>query len=281
MSQLVSMEKIRRNMPLGFLDSLPAIQGPLNRSLETLLGIRQIDAHIRRVAHLRNHDFVHGLMRDLGLVYDCPPEHEARVPKTGRVVVAANHPTGISELGMFDYLGCLRRDVKIVINETLLDIAANARDIVIPLPVFNRRDPKVQARLRGQIREALEDEMMVLFFPSGVISNRLPGGGIQDPEWKKGAFHAARDTESPVLPAHIGARNSEWFYRIRSLGKVGETLSWTLLFREYLGHQDGTYPIRFGELIQPDDMRPGENLSSEEMGEIAEMARQAAYSLAA
>jgi hypothetical protein len=185
MSQLVSMEKIRRNMPLGLLDSLPWIQGPLNRSLEALLGIRQIDAHIRRVTHLRDHDFVHGLMRDLGLVYECPPEHKARVPRTGRVVVTANHPTGISELGMLDYLGLIRRDLKIVINETLLDIASNARDVVIPLPVFNRRDPKVQARLRGQIREALEDETMVLFFPSGVISNRLPGGGIQDPEWKK------------------------------------------------------------------------------------------------
>jgi len=137
----------------------------------------------------------------------------------------------------------------------------------------------VQAEVRRRIRQALEAEMMVLFFPSGVISNRLASGAIEDPEWKKGAFHAARDTQSPVLPAYVGARNSWLFYRVRSLEQPGELLSWALLFREYLRHRGRTYPIRFGELLPAAALRCGEQLSSAELGALAAMARHRAYVL--
>jgi len=280
MKRLVTMAKIRRRRPLGWLDRLPVVQGPLNLALDSLLGLRRIDRHVRRAADAGGFDFVAGLMRDLGLRYDCPDEDRARIPRSGRVVVVANHPTGISELGLFDYLATVRRDLRIVINETLLDIAANAEETVIPLPVFNARDPAVQARTRARIRAALEEERMVLFFPSGVISNRQPGGEIADPEWKKGAIHAARDTGAPILPIYLGARNSRLFYWVRSLGGFGEQLSWALLFREYLRHQDQAYPIRVGELIPPEALRPGEPQSSTELGALAEMVRSRVYALA-
>lgn len=273
MPRQVTMARIRRNFPMGFLDRLPFVQGAINRGLEALLGLRHIDAHIGRAAHLQGLPFVQALMEDLEIRYDVPDADRARVPRTGRVVVTSNHPTGITELALVNYLATIRTDLRVVINETLLDIAANARDLVIPLPVFNRRDPAVQAELRGRIREALEAEMLLLFFPSGVISNRASGGGLEDPEWKKGALHAARDTGAPILPVHVGARNSARFYRLRGLPRVGETLSWTWLFREYMKHQGGLYPIRVGALIHPGALRRGEALDAADLVELNGMIR--------
>jgi len=280
MTRLVTMANIRRNFPMGFVDRLPVFQGLINRSLEALLGLGRLDRHVSRSAHTKNIEFISSMMQDLGIRYECPPEDRARVPRSGRVVVTSNHPTGITELALLHYLSTIRTDVRVVINETLLDIAANAKDLVIPLPVFNRRDPAVQARIRGAIQEALADEMMVLFFPSGVISNRLPGGGLADPEWKAGAIHAARDAGAPILPVHLGARNSRLFYRVRALGTIGESLSWTLLFREYMGHQGKAYPIRVGALIPPGDLRRDAELDRSEVSELIEMVRSHTDALA-
>jgi putative hemolysin len=281
MPRQVTMARIRRNFPMGVLDRLPGVQGALNRGLEALLGLRHIDEHIGRAAHLECLPFIRALMEDLEIRYDVPAADRARVPRTGPVVVTSNHPTGITELALFNYLATIRPDLRIVINETLLDIAANARKLVIPLPVFNRRDPAVQAEIRGRIREALGAGMLLLFFPSGVISNRVPGGGLEDPEWKKGALHAARDTGAPILPVHVGARNSAAFYRLRGLPGVGETLSWTLLFREYMKHRGGLYPIRVGELIPPTALRPGEALDGADLAALNGMIRSRTDALGA
>ena len=150
MVRRVTMAKIRRNFPMGFVDRLPLVQGAVNRLLDALLGLDALDRHVGRSAHLRDIEFIAGLMQDLGIRYECPSEDRARIPRTGRVVVTSNHPTGITELALLHYLSTVRTDVRVVINETLLDIAANAEGLVIPLPVFNRRDPAVQARIRDQ-----------------------------------------------------------------------------------------------------------------------------------
>ena len=54
---------------------------------------------------------------------------------------------------------------------------------------------------------------------------------------------------------------------------MGETLSWTWLFREYMKHQGGLYPIRVGALIHPGALRRGEALDAADLVELNGMIR--------
>lgn len=279
MVRTVSMANIRNRFPMGVIDRVPAIQGIVNRTMDCFMGLPRLNRHVDRVGHLSDLAFFEGLVDDLGIRYVCSAADQARIPRTGRCVVTANHPTGITELALLNYLGRFRRDVRVVINEVLLDIASNAKGLLIPLPVFVARGSRDQIEIRRRIDEALEQEMMLLFFPSGVISNRCGRGRIEDETWKKGAIHAARRARAPIIPVYLGARNSRAFYLIRSLGKAGEFMSWTLLFREYMRHKNGVYPIRIGEPVTPKELRCDDDLDSQEIGVLAEMLRTRVYSL--
>ncbi len=70
---------------------------------------------------------------------------------------------------------------------------------------------------------ALENDMALIIFPAGEVS-RITPKGIRDGRWQSGFVKLARKSRSAVLPVHIKAKNSAWFYSLSILYKPLGTL---------------------------------------------------------
>jgi putative hemolysin len=273
--------RIREHVPLGVVDRLPFIQGLLDRLIGAGLGLEDLQAYLAPLSDLRGQAFVDGAIEALGVRIAITDRYLANLPATGRCVIAANHPTGVLEMAMGCVLGRVRPDYRIVLNTLLLEIADNARDLAIPVPIFRTNRPGERDQTRARIQQALAREQALLFFPSGVVSGRGEGGRIQDGAWRPGFVHHALQAEAPIVPVHIDARNSRLFYRLRAYGRVGETLSQLLLFREFLDKRGTTFRVRVGRPIPPAVLgarQGGEGLDAKA---LAQQIRAQVYNLAA
>jgi putative hemolysin len=157
------------------------------------------------------------------------------------VVIVANHPLGaVDALSLLQLVGRVRRDVRILANDYLLQLDGLA-PLLVPCDVFSG---KANLPLREAYR-CLQREQAVIIFPAGEVS-RIHANGIRDQRWSKGFLRIARKTGSPVLPIHIGARNSPTFYGVSLLAKPLGTL---LLAREMFAVDKPRMDITIGAPI--------------------------------
>jgi putative hemolysin len=112
------------------------------------------------------------------------------------------------------------------------------------LPVINLGKGSNRANIDA-INTALENEEVVIVFPSGEVS-RVGPTGIKDGQWHCGFLRFAERAKAPVLPVYLGGKNSTLFY---TLSMIFKPLSTLMLVREMYAQKAMTLPIRIGELI--------------------------------
>lgn len=211
---------------------------PVVALLRQVIGEDRVNQTIHRLQGYHGFDFVdHGLL-DLGARYRVAQTDIENIPCEGRVVIVANHPLGaVDALSLLQLVGRVRRDVRILANDFLLQLEGLA-PLLVPCDVFGG---KPRARLREAYRCLQRDEAVIIF-PAGEVS-RIHANGIRDPRWSEGFLRIARKTGAPVLPIHIGARNSPTFYGVSLLAKPLGTL---LLPREMLAADKPRIAITIG-----------------------------------
>lgn len=179
---------------------------------------------------LTGFEFVEQALRDFDVSYNVANTDRENIPVDGRMVIVANHPLGaLDALALIDLVGSVRRDVKILANDVLMQLD-QLRSLLLPLPVFGGTDGKNSAGLREAYR-SLEREEALIVFPAGTVS-RIGAQGVRDMRWSEGFVRLALKTSSPVLPVHINAHNSPVFYGV---SMVAKPLSALLLAREMFG----------------------------------------------
>ncbi|MCZ0942786.1 MAG: 1-acyl-sn-glycerol-3-phosphate acyltransferase [Gammaproteobacteria bacterium] len=168
----------------------------------------------------------------------------AWLPATGRALVTPNHPAGIADgIALYDAIKQVRRDVVFFANRDAVRAAPNLVDSVIPVEWVEER--RGHARNKETVRHmvrAFREDRLVVIFPSGRLA-RPSFRGLIEREWTPTAVSLARKYACPIVPAHIKARNS-WFYYL--LYAVNTELKDMTLFRELINKQRWKYRIRFG-----------------------------------
>lgn len=168
-----------------------------------------------------------------------------RIPESGPLVVAANHPTGLLDGAAVAAL-CLRRrtDVRILINR-LLPVHEALEPYLIRVDPYERRN-SIDAN-RTPLRRAVEWLRCggcLVVFPAGDVS-RLDWThwGIADPEWNPAVARLIRLGQADALPVHIRASNSPAFHL---LGAVHPRLKTLRLPAELLNKRGSRVEIRIG-----------------------------------
>lgn len=180
-----------------------------------------------------------------------------RMPKEGRLVVAANHPTGLADgVAVWDALRRVRRDIVFFANADALRVNPGFSDVLIPVEwVLDKRSPAKTRETLRLAKEAFAEEKCVVIFPSGKLAKKIDGV-LTEQDWMPTAVSLARKHKAPVQPLNLQAKNS-WLYYFFS--KVNGELRDITLFHELLNKRGSAFDMTFGPLISPDRLEGDAN----------------------
>ena len=163
------------------------------------------------------------------------------IPTDGPVVLVANHPIGsLDGLALLRTVALVRPDVKIVANR-LLSSLKPLQDLFIP--VDNMGAGRASRRQIEAIRTHLKQNGALIIFPASEVS-RLGFAGVRDRRWSNGFLRLAEKAKASIVPIHVHARNSTFFYLASLLLKP---LSTYLLVNEMFKQKGKRIQIRIGE----------------------------------
>ena len=253
-SLAVSSDTTSQNKPIDsgaiLLEQMPSIarypkllRRLLLLALQWLICERRINRFLSQHAMTRDFDFVDQVFQLVPT--DCTVRHSdlENIPARGRVIIVANHPLGgLDGLALLRLVSSVRRDVRIVVNELLLNIT-QLNNLFLPVDAMGGETRKADI---SRILDALNNDEAVIIFPSGEVSRAGPKG-IRDRKWLPGFIQLAKTAYAPVLPVHIKARNSNLFYVV---SRISRPLSMLMLPREMLGF-GGQMKFTIGQMITP------------------------------
>lgn len=160
-----------------------------------------------RVDHLHGIDFANGLIRELNI--DVELVGAEHIPKTGGIIIAANHPLGgIDGIALMQAVGKVRTDIRFLVNDLLMAFK-NFQPLFIPINKHGKNSVDTLAA----IESAYGEDYAVLIFPAGLVS-RKDDSGIRDLQWKKSFVAKAKKYKKDILPCFIGGENSRFFYNL-------------------------------------------------------------------
>lgn len=238
-------QQLQQRYPHWFTGARAHLLRPLLRSVVRLSRMDTIERFLARNGDRRGFDFVDAALDFLQSRYRVADADLQRIPRTGRLIVVANHPSGaLDALALLDAVGKVRRDVRIVANDFLTALEPLS-ELLLPVRILGGRPAAADIQAIG---DALRQEQCVIVFPAGEVS-RLGLRGVRDTRWRKGFVRFARDSGARVLPVRIAARNSALFYGASALFKPAGT---ALLAREMFARRNRPLTLHVGVPLQPD-----------------------------
>ena len=212
------------------------LQRAFIRTTEILTGQRKIyklyrDYHIENQS--QHKDFYDAAIRKLGLTINYDVRKLNAIPKTGALVVVANHPYGVLDGIVINRLmRHIRSDFKVLTNGVLCK-APEASDTLLPID-FSDTIEALQTNLstRKAAREILKSGGCIVVFPAGGVSS-IPTWRdkvAQDTEWQPFIGSLIQGAKADVLPIFFEGQNSRLF-QFASL--VSATLRLSLFYKEF------------------------------------------------
>lgn len=184
------------------------------------------------------------------LAFDLTLNAIESMPTSGRLVVAANHPTGLADgVAVWDALRRVRRDIVFFANADALRVNPGFSDVLIPVEwVMDKRSPAKTRETLRLAKEAFAQEKCVVIFPSGKLAKKIDGV-LTEQDWMPTVVSLARKHKAPVQPLNLQAANS-WLYYL--LSDMNGELRDITLFHELLNKKGSSFEMTFGPVIAPE-----------------------------
>ena len=174
-----------------------------------------------------------------------------RIPRTGRLVMICNHPTGIADgVAVFDALKGARPDLMFYANSDAHRVTPRFDEVLIPVEWVEDKRTRERTRITLQMtRAAMEAERALVIFPAGRLARRGKDGVVSDPAWAPSAFSVARKYDATVVPLHLSGPRSNLFHFFD--GFSGELRDITL-FHELLNKRGKAFRLVVGHPVPVD-----------------------------
>lgn len=220
--------------------------------IERWLGYDQLD---RRFTRARDRKTPGTYLRHLAEVFEFQVEVTGpgadALPKSGPVILVANHPFGGADAITVSDLGLSHRpDTRILSNEFLHAIDP-LKPHLIPVDVYGGAEAK-RKNLRG-LREAhrhLAKGGQLVIFPAGEVASwSKDTRQVTEAPWPPHLGALAKRSRATVVPVFLPGENSRLFYR---LGRLHPFLRTAWLGRELLRREGARIELRIGNAIDYD-----------------------------
>ncbi len=189
---------------------------------------------------------------ELKLVYN--EDMLAKWPKTGPLVIVANHPFGVLDgVVMCHLISKLRTDFRVLTNAVLLR-AEEARPWLYPIDFAETEDAlQTNLKSRAEAKKHLTGGGCLVIFPAGGVSTTpKPWDKTAiDTEWKTFTARMISQAKAPVAPVYFAGQNSRLF---QIVSHVSMTLRLSLLFKEVHDKIGSNVVVRLGDLIPYDKL---------------------------
>ncbi len=229
------------------LEKNKLIKASLSKFTKSIIHEDTINDFLNENAHLSGFEFVDAALERLNVDMVISDNELENIPSSGRVVIISNHPLGsLDGFMLLKLIGKIRNDVKIIANDFLVQFKS-MESLFIMVNNFKERQSKEAI---SNIYKALNNEEAIIIFPAGEVSRMTPKG-VRDGKWQKSFLKFAKNTQSPILPIHINAKNSKTFYSLSAINKQASTL---LLSHEMFKQQNKSIKIKIGEMIPADNI---------------------------
>lgn len=170
-------------------------------------------------------------IKHMGIRIDTPPEEIARIPKTGPVVVVANHPSGLVDgMIMAEMVNRVRSDFRILTRSLLTGIP-EVEEFMIPVPFPHEENSReLGLEMRNLTMEHLKRGGVIILFPAGrVACSETWFGTAVEAEWNVFTHKMIHRSGATILPIYFPGQNSR-IYQIANL--VSATVRQGLLLYE-------------------------------------------------
>ena len=171
------------------------------------------------------------------------------VPKNGPIILAGNHPTGLTDgIVMFEVMKDRRPDYTLYANIDMIKLSKGFEDIIIPVDWNddNKNITKSKEILK-RTKETLGEGKCLLIFPSSRLSKRK-GLKLFERPWLSTVVKLSKKYNAPIIPFHMNGHNSLFYYFLDIFNEELKNIS---LFSELVNKEEFKYTITFGHQIDP------------------------------
>lgn len=236
----------------GMVDRLAPkpLPSPVSLAIEKILRLDEVARLYDRAGRSEGPDFASKVLAALNTSVLVTAADLAKVPRSGPLVVVANHPFGLIEAAALTAALCrVRPDVRILANRLLAGLP-ELDSHIIPIDPFGGAE--ANRRNRRGLREALRwlDAGGVLgVFPAGEVAHLdMRRRTIADPPWNDTAARLAQQTGASVVPVRFSGANGPLF---QIAGLMHPRLRTALLPHELLNKRNREIEMRIGYACEP------------------------------
>ena len=175
------------------------------------------------------------------------------IPKTGPVVVLANHPYGILDgLMLGQILSRTRGDFRILAHKVFAK-AEDIHDVILPISFDETREAvEVNLKTRKLALEYLKGGGAVGVFPGGSVSSpRRMLGFPMDPAWRTFTAKMISKSDAVVVPVFFEGHNSR---RFQIFGRLNKTVRTALLINEFKRRTNRPVRVAIGKPLGRADL---------------------------
>ncbi len=241
--KLIDVEKAIAGKNPKLLKFLPAF---LLKYIIRTVHQEELNEAVERNKNRFGHDFVDAAMEEFKVTIVI--KGDENIPKSGGVIMTANHPLGgLDGIAFMDVVGEYRKDIKFFVNDLLMAFK-NLSPILIPVNKHGRNSTEYSKKFE----EIYASDNCLLLFPAGLVSRKQKGGKIEDLIWKKSFISKAIQYKKNVVPVHIDGTNSAFFYNLAYWRKrigIKANIEMFYLVDEMYKQRGKTLTFTFGEAI--------------------------------
>lgn len=170
-------------------------------------------------------------IRHMGIRIDTPDAEIARIPKTGPVVVVANHPSGLVDgMIMAEMVNRVRSDFRILTRSLLTGIP-EVEEFMIPVPFPHEENAREAGlEMRNQTMAHLKRGGVIILFPAGKVAmSETWFGPAVEAEWNVFTHKMIQRSGAVIVPIFFPGQNSRMFL---IANKISDTIRQGLLLYE-------------------------------------------------
>ncbi len=173
----------------------------------------------------------------------------ARLPRTGALVVVANHPFGVLDgVIICQLIARVRGDFRVLTN-AVLNRAEEIKPFLLPVDFAETKEAlETNLKSRAAAKHHLMGGGCLVIFPAGGVSTTPKPWDRRavDSEWKNLTARLITQAKAAVVPVYFAGQNSRLF---QLASHVSMTLRLSLLFKEVHDRIGSEVHVRVGEVI--------------------------------